>query len=305
MVSVVIPVFNSAAWIKEAIDSILAQTFPVLEILVVDDGSIDETAKIVQTYGGPVVYLYQEHCGVSAARNRAIAAAHGDCIAFIDGDDYWHPNKIEAQIKLLNQDGLAWVSCETQPFDSNTRQHVNGLTLPMRDGAVLEALLMNNFIGSATPIVRRSVFEHVGYFNEAYEARIGEDWDMWLRIAAFYPLGVVYGKLAFQRLHSESTMSSTTMKEKVRSLIGVVERVVNQDPERLSPLKHRALANVYYNAGVQLIKLGQYKDARGYFFSELKYRPLKIESWIYLLMSIMGPGLSKPFINLKQLLRKR
>jgi len=303
-VSVVIPVFNAAAWIKETIDSILTQTYPVLEVLVVDDGSTDETAGIVQAYDNLVVYISQKHCGVSAARNRGISTAKGDLIAFIDGDDYWHPRKIEAQIKLLNKSGYAWASCETQPFDSDTRQYIYGLTLPMQDGDVLAPLFLNNFIGSATPIVRRSVFDHVGYFNEAYEARIGEDWDMWLRIASNYPLGVVYQKFAYQRLHPGSTMSSTSMKEKVQSLVGVIERAVNKETYRLKPLKRQALANIYYSAGVRLVKQDQYRDAREYFLRELQCRPMKVESWIYLFMSMTGQGVSKILINLKRLLLK-
>lgn len=304
-VSVVIPAHNSAAWIRETLDSILTQTCPVLEILVVDDGSTDNIVDILRWYHEPVKYVYQGHRGVSSARNSGIRMAKGDFVAFIDADDFWHPGKIKAQLELLFEQELMWVSCETQPFDSNTQQAVKDLTLPMQDGDVLESLLMNNFIGSATPMIRRSVFDRAGYFNEAYEARIGEDWDMWLRIASYYPLGVVREKLAFQRLHSGSTMSSTSMKEKVLCLVGVIERAVDREPRRLNPLKHNALANIYYRAGVQLMKENQYGQAREYFFLELQCRPLKIESWIYLFMSMAGPGVSKMLIIIKRLLWKR
>ena len=301
-VSVVIPVFNAATWVNETIDSILVQTFPVLEILIVDDGSTDGTAGIVQTYDSPVVYISQEHCGVSAARNRAIATAKGDYIAFIDGDDYWHPQKIEAQIKLLNEKELAWASCETQPFDSNTKTFMNRLAAPMQDGDVLKPLFMTNFIGSATPIVRRRVFDQIGLFNESHEARIGEDWDMWLRIASVYPLGVVYKRLAFQRLHSFSIMSSTLMEEKVKCLVGVIERAVDRDADRLAAFEGKALGCIYHSAGVQSFNQGQYQQAGNYFLCELKYRPLKVEAWIYWLMTKLGPDYFLPLIKAKRLL---
>ena len=301
-VSVVIPVFNVAKWLKQTIDSILAQTFPVLEILIVDDGSTDDTAEIARSYGGLVIYMRQDHRGVSAARNLGIAAAKGNFIAFIDGDDYWHPHKIEAQLKLLKENDLAWVSCEIQPFNSDTGMLVDGLALPMRDGDILKALFLNNFIGSATPLVRRGVFEQAGLFNEAHEARIGEDWDMWLRIASIYPLGVVYERFAFLRLHGSSAMSSTSMEEKVRCLVGVIERAAARDASRLCPLKGEALAGIYYNAGVQSFKQGQYPQARNYFLCELKYRPLKIESWTYWIMTKLGPGFSNLLINIKRFL---
>ncbi|MBV5323517.1 glycosyltransferase family 2 protein, partial [bacterium] len=139
------------------------QTYTVLEILVVDDGSTDNTAGIVRSYPEPVKYVYQEHHGVSSARNMGIRMAKGDFVAFIDSDDYWHPAKVERQIDLLIENKLEWVSCETQPFDSVTRQYIEGLTSPMQEGDVLKPLLMNDFIGSATPIVRRNVFDRVGY----------------------------------------------------------------------------------------------------------------------------------------------
>jgi len=202
----------------------------------------------------------------------------------------------------LKENNLSWVSCETQPFDSDTRSFVDGLVSPMQEGDVLKALFMNNFIGSATPLVRRSVFTQVGLFNEAHGARIGEDWDMWLRIASIYPLGIVYEKLAFQRLHHSSTFSSTSMEEKVKCLAGVIERAVERDAPRLASLKAKALADVYYSAGVQSFKQGGYPQARDYFLCELKYRPLKIESRIYWLMTKLGPIFSHLLINVKRFL---
>lgn len=300
-VSVIIPAFNVAAWIKQAIDSILAQTFHVLEILVVDDGSTDETANIIRGYGAPVVYINQQHKGVSAARNRGIMTAKGNLIAFIDGDDYWHPRKLESQIRLFEQQkDLQWVSCETQPFDSATGAFIDGLTPSMWNGDILTALFLNNFIGSATPLIRRNVFDQVGLFNEAHEARIGEDWDMWLKIASIHPLGVAYEKLAFLRLHGASAMSTTSISEKVECLVGVIERAVERDFARLTRLRGKALAGVYYNAGLQSFRQEHYLQAQNYFLRALKYRPFNIESWAYWLITKLGPGFSNQIIALKR-----
>ncbi len=304
-VSVIIPTYNSASWINETVQSILKQTYPVLEILVVDDGSTDNTVDVVSSYQNPIKYIYQNHRGVSSARNRGIQMARGDLIAFLDADDYWDPRKIEAQVNLLHDRSLMWVSCETQPFDAITRTMIREITSPMQEGDILDALLLNNFIGSATPIVRKSIFEQVGYFNEAYDARIGEDWDMWLRIASRYPLGVVRERLAFQRLHSDSTMSSTSMAEKVKALEGVIYRAVTNNYEKLKPFEPFALANIYYSAGVQLMKQDQYRDAQSYFFRELRYRPLKLDTVVYLFLTLLGPEISGPILKLKHLLWNR
>lgn len=304
-ISVIVPTYNSAVWIKETLDSILAQTYPIFEILVVDDGSTDHVDKLLQSYSQPVRYIRQEHSGVSAARNNGIRLSGGDLIAFIDADDCWHPRKIEAQIQLINERRCMWVTCETQPFDTLTGQVVNGMTVPLHEGDVLIPLFLQNFIGSATPLIHRSVFEDIGYFNEAYEARIGEDWDLWLRIASHYFLGVVYEKLAFQRIHSKSTMSSTSMAEKVAALEGVIQRATALDPKRLKPLEAVALTNVYHAAGVQLFRKGEYRDARIYFLRELKcFRP-KLETVVYIFVSLFGFRAAGMLLKLRSISGKK
>lgn len=303
-ISVVITAYNASKWIRGTIDSILAQTYPVLEVIVVDDGSTDDTAEIVSSYGENVKYVYQGNSGQPMARNLGIRKCKGSFIAFVDADDYWHSQKLEKQIDLIRSQGWAWVVSDSE-WINGKGEKMKMPGPPMQEGDVLEALLMGNFIISATPIIRRDVFDQVGFFNQDPSARIGEDWDMWLRIAARYPLGIVSEKLTFVRVHPASMMSVTSVNEKVQGLEGVVIRAVDREPDRLKHLKHNALANIYYRAGVQLVKQNQYKDAREYFFREIQYRPLKIESWIYLFMSMAGPGVSKTLIIIKRLLWKR
>src|SRR6185369_7640984 len=114
-VSVIIPTYNSARFLTEAIDSVLAQSFKDFEILVIDDGSTDETKAMMQRYGSPVRYIYQANAGVAAARNRGIAESRGKYIAFLDADDAWCARKLETQLNALarNADHRACYSAFT------------------------------------------------------------------------------------------------------------------------------------------------------------------------------------------------
>src|SRR4029450_9561835 len=103
LVSVIIPTFDRATWVREAIASVLAQTYPHLELIVVDDGSHDATPEVIQAFGQALTYIRQAHAGVSAARNRGVAASRGALVAFLDSDDLWLPRKIAAQVALLQQ----------------------------------------------------------------------------------------------------------------------------------------------------------------------------------------------------------
>ena len=109
LVSVIIPTFDRATWVREAIASVLAQTYTHLELIVVDDGSHDATPEVVQEFGQALTYIQQAHAGVSAARNRGVTASRGALVAFLDSDDLWLPRKIAAQVALLQQQPQAQV----------------------------------------------------------------------------------------------------------------------------------------------------------------------------------------------------
>lgn len=298
-VSVVIGVYNSARWIREALDSVLAQTRPVGEVIVVDDGSTDDTPSIVASYGGKVKYLREEHRG-RPHRNRGILASHGDFIAFIDGDDYWHPQKIELQLELLLSNELRWAFCEVQWVDAGTGDKVRVSSAPVQDGDILEALILNNFMVASTAVVAKSVFEEVGYFNEAPEVAAVEDWDLWLRIAARFPVGCVRKKLCVLRLHGDSFLAALAISARVEHMEGVIERAVVRDPARLGPLRNRALANVFYAAGVESFRRQLFGEARRYFLAAIRDRALQVDALGYLLLTFLGPSLGAALVRLKR-----
>lgn len=186
-VTVVIPVWNRAGEVGNAIDSVLAQTRAAFEIICVDDGSTDETPDVLARYGDRVRVVRQENQGVAAARNTGIAIARGDLIAFLDSDDVWHPQKLERQVARYEADpelGLVHCGAEFAGFGVN----LNGMEGWVAD----EILRMDRDViiahGSGV-IVPRRVLEEVGGFDA--RMRVSEDWDLCYRIARRYRVGFV------------------------------------------------------------------------------------------------------------------
>lgn len=302
-VSVVIGSYNAEDWIQETLDSVLGQTHPVLEVLVVDDGSTDRTPQIVESFGGKVEYMREPHRGWPH-RNRGIVASTGEFIAFIDADDRWDPRKLELQIALAVSQRLAWVVCGARSSAAGTRVGPAAWDPPIPEGRVLERLFLHNFIASPTPVIARHVFDKVGYFNETAEARVVEDWDLWLRIGARFPLGCVQGIMATVRLHPGSFLATTPLADRVHSLEGVVMRAVQREPDRLRRLQGRALANIYYSAGVEAIRVQRFAEGRGYFGRELKFRPTHAQAVGYFVLALLGAKVAAPIIQIKRYLWK-
>jgi glycosyltransferase involved in cell wall biosynthesis len=301
-VSVVIAAYNAERWIAQTLDSVLGQTHPVLEVIVVDDGSTDETARIIRSYGGIVTFLQEAHRG-RPYRNRGIRAARGEFVAFVDSDDFWDRRKIELQLRLMTATNAAWSICESTAIDSETNQPATFKPAPVLEGDILERLFVGNFIVASTPVVARHVFEDVGYFDEALERLAAEDWDMWLRIAARFPVACVREQLATLHMHADSFLASTPTELKVRNLADVARKAADREP-RLRPLRGRALANIYYAAGVQAIRRQRLGEARHYFGAAVLNRPLHAEAVGYVILSQLGAPAVRALLGLKRRLWK-
>jgi glycosyltransferase involved in cell wall biosynthesis len=201
-VSVVIPTYNHAAYIREAIDSALAQTSAPLEIIVVDDGSTDDTPRILAEYGGRIRTIRQPNAGVSAARNTGIAAAAGDLIALLDSDDSWAPTKLERQIARMAVDpGVGLVHCGVEEIDDAGRRL--SVSLDGIEGWVATAMLRFDreviTAPGSGPLVRKRVVEEIGGFDVRLAP--SEDWDFCYRVATRYPIGYVKEVLVRYRNH--------------------------------------------------------------------------------------------------------
>jgi glycosyltransferase involved in cell wall biosynthesis len=199
LVSVIVPAFNAAHLIGRTLQSVSAQTYPRLEILVVDDGSRDETSERVLEAAAkdPRIHLLrQENRGVAAARNTGIEASRGDFVAPIDADDIWFPQKLEKQTAVFRSSpptvGLVYAG--SAPIFGDRWPPRLSMPKPL-EGAVYLPLLRGNFLSNAsTPLIRRECFERVGRYDPSYrdqDAQGCEDWDLYLRIAEQYAFRAV------------------------------------------------------------------------------------------------------------------
>lgn len=181
-VSVIIPTYNSAHYLMQAVESVLSQTFRDLEILVIDDGSTDETEVVMRQYGAPVRYIRQRNSGVSAARNRGIAESRGRYIAFLDADDTWYPHKLERQLAALDKHRGYQLCYSAFTLATADLTPIRVVQSRRFGGAVEDLLLRGNVVGSICSVLcKRSLFKVVGDFDPSLSQCA--DWDMWLRLA--------------------------------------------------------------------------------------------------------------------------
>lgn len=210
-VSVIIPAYNAEKYIAEAIESVLAQTYPEVECIVVDDGSTDRTGEIVRSYGSRVQYISQDNAERSTARNNGILHAKGDYISFLDADDYQAPEKIRDQVDLLEvHPEYDAVYSKVMYFRDNGSRSFYSIRRISPIGDIVKELILSNFITIHSPLFRKSAVNRIGGFDPAISRY--EDWDFLLRLAFTGSRFAFIDKFhAFCRTHPENTV-----KDKVR-----------------------------------------------------------------------------------------
>lgn len=280
-ISVVIPTRNRAQYILQALDSIFSQTFRDYEIIVVDDGSTDDTWNLLARLAQKKLIRYerQESKGVSTARNRGIQLAKAPYIAFLDSDDLFLPTKLEKQMRVFVQDpGLGFVHCSFAKFDDHGRD------LGIRDtsrfqGQIYPEMLMEWSVLMAMPcmLMRTDVLREAGGFDE--EMAWTEDLDLWRRIARRYRVGVVPEVLVKVRVHVGSTSF-----DKTGGSIGFVrylEKALAEDSNLSETFRRRATAKMYAKLSQNLLGEGgseQMKQARQHSLRALAAWPLQLSA---------------------------
>ena len=186
MISVVVPTWNRAFFLSEALDSIAAQTLRPKDVWVIDDGSTDQTSALVQSRFPQFHYVYQDNQGVASARNAGIARASGEWIAFLDSDDLWLPNKLEAQWNYLQTEPDCRVLQTEEIWFRNNRRVNPKKKHAKKSGFIFKESVALCLVSPSAVMIHREVFEKVGLFDPAMQ--VCEDYDLWLRIALHTPI---------------------------------------------------------------------------------------------------------------------
>lgn len=227
LVSIVIPVYNGANYLREAIDSALAQTYPHLEILVVNDGSRDggKTEAIAASYGDKIRYIAKENGGVATALNRGIREMKGEYFSWLSHDDLYYPHKVEAQVRFLEQQPLKEIVLYSNFdfIDKDSRFIREAGIEPVKPRDFIRQLILGDSVHGCTVLIPKSAFDKTGLFNESL--RTTQDYDLWYRLAKRFDFVFMDQRLIQSRRHDEQgtvTMADAVVKGINTLLIGFV-----------------------------------------------------------------------------------
>lgn len=272
-VSVIIPTFNRSEKVVRAVSSVLTQSFKDFEIIVVDDGSTDNTHEALSEYMSKIHYIqHPDNMGVSAARNRGITSSIAPWIAFLDSDDYWLKEKLSVQMEFVDQNPHT-VACQTEEIWIKNGRRVNPKKRHKKpSGNIYAQSLKLCLVSPSSVIIKRSLFEEVGLFDETLPA--AEDFDLWLRISCRYPIYLIDKGLIVKEGGHEDQLSrqfSGMDRFRIKAITKLIESGILSHNQTIQAIKELSIKCRIYGEGC--IKRGKIQE--GNFYLSL---PNKIDS---------------------------
>lgn len=287
-VSVIIPTYNRAHYIAETIHSVFEQNFNDYEVIVIDDGSTDNTEEVIKPYLDKITFIRKENGGPASARNEGIKIAEGEYIAFLDSDDLWLPEKLDYQLNYMaayRDVGLTFTDAEVISGGNNETRKIifTGQDLSIK------GLFERNFIPTLTVMVRKACIDNAGLFDES-KGFIGvEDYDMWLRIAMRYRLGHIPKILARYRRHANNLMGRDLERNYINRL-KIIQEFIDNYPDFPSEFQinmEEYYKNYYYRLGRKLYKHKQFDIASKYLRQALSFNTFAFKYYIAYFVNLL------------------
>lgn len=291
LVSVILPCYNDEDWLPDTVESVLDQSYGQIELILVDDGSTDETSKIAKSYEsrGEVKYIRQDNQGPSAARNTGLEAASGEYIAFVDADDIWKPDKLERQVDFLSQSDAGFVHTNAWHIDEDgnkieRRHESNPIRWNDRKQFIKDLFLRN-------PICISSVLvSHSALGDKRFDEKLlrSNDQDLWLKIAGDAKFGYIEDPLVQYRLRESGISNDYRLVFKARKRIA--ENAIERYPF-LEDLRDRKFSSIYLTHGINLSADNNLKEAREAFRIAFQYNTMNWKIYGAYLLSFLRNGI--------------
>jgi glycosyltransferase involved in cell wall biosynthesis len=212
-VSIIIPFYNNATWLSEAVESVLSQTYINYEIIVVNDGSSEDMSGFLSSYGGKITYIKKENQGPASARNLGIDKANGEYVAFLDSDDLWLPDKLRVQIEKMRKHNAVWSCCGYETFgDDNPRK----ILVPVGNEEK-PSYLYSKKVATPSVIIKADVLKNNREFRFNQSIRYGEDTYLWMLLILYYPVLSLKDILVKVRMHGTNASKRAYIQIKARA----------------------------------------------------------------------------------------
>lgn len=284
LVSIIIVTYNYEKYIRYAIESAMMQNYPNSEIIVVDDGSTDNTEGVISSYLDKITYIKKENGGVASARNVGVKASKGKYISFLDADDLWIHDKIQLQVNYMEHNKHIMVcSGDTASFnEKEVFQKSMKKDLKVYEGKIFDKLLIQNFVINITTMIRKEVLEEVGLYDE--ELKIAEDYNLYLRIAMKnHSFGFIDKVLAKRRCHETNITSKVDRNYKYNLLN--LKKIALIDPSIMNTYHwKKAIIELHFKYGLAYFFLKDFQSAKKELVHAIKMPSPKIKAMALLFL---------------------
>lgn len=298
-VSVVIPTYNRASVLSRAINSVLSQSFEDLELVIVDDGSTDETEEVIRSYDDPrIEYIrFEVNKGANTARKTGIEAAKGRYISFLDSDDKWLPSKVEQQVKRFNTGskdvGLVYTGVR---FVNNSGETV-GISKATTEGDVFNQMLCDNFVGTfSAAMIDTKILDKVGFPDP--EVGSGQDWEYFTRCARVTRFGAVSDPLVEYITDQNNRISDN--HDPIKKYDSFQSIYCSEINSQSTLVRRKILSCHEFGLGHNMIRLGEYQSAKSHFIQSIIYYPFDMRYYAWLVLSASGEDVFNLARNIKR-----